>query len=357
MLSQEELKRYSRHIRLHEVGIKGQEKLKNAKVLIIGAGGLGCPVLQYLAAAGIGTIGIVDNDLVDLSNLQRQILFTTEDIEKPKALVAKDKLQKMNPSINVIAHFERLNTKNIFKIFEKYSIIVDCSDNFPTRYLINDACVITNKPLIYGAIERFDGQVTVFNYNNGPTLRCLSPEQPGAFDVPSCAEVGVIGVIPGIIGAFQANEVIKIILELGEILSDKILIFDALTYNLNLISLEKQKSSNVSQLSEYNDYCISNENDIKQITYSDLIKKINRKEKLTIIDVRYPEDITALPFETLKIPIYDIQNNIKLIPKNADIIFICDHSNKSVMAINYLQKQYGYKNLFNLKDGLNYINI
>ncbi|OFX58039.1 MAG: hypothetical protein A2046_14430 [Bacteroidetes bacterium GWA2_30_7] len=357
MLTNNELRRYSRQIRLQEVGIEGQEKLKNAKVLIIGAGGLGCPVLQYLAAAGIGTLGIVDNDLVDISNLQRQILFTTDDIEQPKVIVAKEKLLKMNPLLKVNAHFERLNKKNIFKIFEKYEIIVDCSDNFPTRYLINDACVITNKPLVYGAIERFEGQITVFNYKNGPTLRCLSPEQPGAFDVPTCAEVGVIGLIPGIIGAFQANEVIKIILEIGEILSGKILIFDALTYNLNLICLEKQKTSNITELTEYNDYCLSNEDEIKQITYNELIEKINKKDKITIIDVRYPEDLTPLTFKTIEIPIYNIQNSLNLIPKDSDVIFICDHSSKSIMAINYLQKKHSYKNLINLKDGLSIINI
>ena len=357
MLSKEELKRYSRHIRLQEVGIEGQQKLKDSNVLVIGAGGLGCPVLQYLAAAGIGTIGIIDNDLVDLSNLQRQILFNEVDLEKPKALVAKEKLLKMNSTITVHSYFERLNPKNIFKIFDKYNIIVDCSDNFPTRYLINDACVITNKPLVYGAIERFDGQITVFNYKNGPTLRCLSPEQPGAFDVPSCAEVGVIGVIPGIIGAFQANEVIKIILDLGEILSGKLLIFDALTYNLNLVRLDKQESSNIKTLSEYNDYCISSEDEIKHITYNELIKRLTTKDKITIIDVRYPEDLTDLPFETLKIPIYEIHNNLDLIPKNSDVIFICDHSSKSIMAINFLQNKHGYKNLINLKDGLSTVTI
>ena len=357
MLSKEEIKRYSRHIRLNEVGIEGQQKMKDAKVLVIGAGGLGCPVLQYLAAAGIGTLGIVDNDLVDLSNLQRQILFTENDLEKPKALVAKEKLLKMNSTITITSYFERLNTKNIFKIFEKYDIIVDCSDNFPTRYLINDACVITNKPLVYGAIERFDGQVTVLNYQNGPTLRCLSPEQPGAFDVPSCAEVGVIGVIPGIIGAFQANEVIKIILGIGEILTGKLLIFDALTYNLNLIGLDKQESSNIKELSEYNDYCLSNEEEVKHITYTELIKRLKKKEKITIIDVRYPEDLTDLPFETLKIPIYEIHDKIELIPKNNDVIFICDHSSKSIMAINFLQNKHRFKNLLNLQGGLNTVKI
>jgi len=218
-LGEAEKNRYSRHILLDKVGLAGQEKLKSAKVLVIGAGGLGCPILQYLTAAGVGTIGIIDFDVVDETNLQRQILFNVDDVGKSKAQCAQVHLSKQNPFVNFQVYNERINTQNALELFNQYDIIVDGTDNFSTRYLVNDSCVIANKPLVYGAIFKFEGQVAVFNYNNGPTYRCLFPEPPKAGSVPNCSDVGVMGVLPGLIGTQQANETIKIILQIGEVLS------------------------------------------------------------------------------------------------------------------------------------------
>ena len=206
------MSRYNRHIILSEIGQAGQDKLSNAKVLVIGAGGLGCPVLQYLAAAGIGTIGIVDFDIVDISNLQRQVLFGTSSLGKNKAEAAKQRLEDLNNEISIIAYPEKLTHKNAIDLFNQYDIIVDGTDNFETRYLVNDACIITNKPLVFGAIYKFEGQVSVFNYQNGPSYRCLFPSPPKEGTVPNCSEIGVLGVLPGIIGSMQANEVLKIII-------------------------------------------------------------------------------------------------------------------------------------------------
>ena len=216
---------------LSEIGITGQKKLKDSKVLVIGAGGLGCPVLQYITAAGVGSIGIIDFDVVDVSNLQRQILYSTNDIGANKAAAAKERLNALNPLINIIAYEYKLSNKNALELFSQYDIIVDGSDNFSTRYLVNDACVLTEKPLVYGAIHKFEGQVTVFNFEQGPSYRCLFPEAPSPDSAPNCSETGVLGVLPGIIGVYQANEVLKIILGIGESLSGKLLLIDALKNN------------------------------------------------------------------------------------------------------------------------------
>ena len=223
------MNRYSRHIILSEIGQIGQDRISNTKVLVIGAGGLGCPILQYLTAAGVGTIGIIDFDVVELSNLQRQVLFGTSSLGKNKAIAAKARLEDLNDSISIIAYPEPLTYQNAIALFNQYNIIVDGSDNFETRYLVNDACIITNKPLVFGAIYKFEGQVSVFNYQNGPSYRCLFPTPPKKDSVPNCSEIGVLGVLPGIIGSMQANEVLKIILGLGNSLSGKLLCYNALT--------------------------------------------------------------------------------------------------------------------------------
>ena len=224
----EEKQRYNRHIIMPEIGMDGQLKLKKASVLVIGAGGLGCPVLQYLGAAGVGRIGIVDFDKVDASNLQRQILFGVADIGKFKAEVAKERLLANNPYITVETHVTKLDSSNALSIIGEYDIVVDGSDNFATRYLVNDACVILNKPLVFGAIYKFEGQLCVFNYQNGPSYRCLFPDQPSADSIPTCSQIGVVGVLPGIVGSMQANEVIKVILEKDDVLSGRFLTIDIL---------------------------------------------------------------------------------------------------------------------------------
>jgi molybdopterin/thiamine biosynthesis adenylyltransferase len=241
MLNQEENKRYNRHVILDQVGLEGQLKLKAAKVLVIGAGGLGCPVLQYLTAAGVGTIGIIDFDTIDLSNLQRQILFTKNDLGKNKAEVAAQRLKQLNDQVKFKAYPERLTTKNALELFSAYDLIIDGTDNFSTRYLVNDAAVLTNKPLVYGSIYKFEGQVAVFNYENGATYRCLFPVPPKAGTVKNCSEIGVIGVLPGIIGTQQANEAIKIIVGIGKPLSGQLLIYDALKASYLTVGIQRSE--------------------------------------------------------------------------------------------------------------------
>ncbi|WP_369820320.1 ThiF family adenylyltransferase [Tenacibaculum sp. SG-28] len=247
-LSTRERKHYDRHLILDKIGEKGQLKLKQAKVLVIGAGGLGCPVLQYLTAAGVGTIGIIDPDVVDQSNLQRQILYTIDDIGASKAVTASKRLSKLNPFVQFTVYQEKLTTKNAISLFEIYDIIVDGSDNFETRYLTNDAAILTDKPLVYGAIFKFEGQVSVFNYNGSATYRCLYPTPPKPETSPNCSEIGVLGVLPGIIGSFQANEVIKIICNIGEVLANKLLIYDTLSMRQVLLKYEKSDAYTVTSL-------------------------------------------------------------------------------------------------------------
>ena len=244
--------RYSRHILLSEIGQIGQDKLSKAKVLVVGAGGLGCPVLQYLTSAGVGTIGIIDFDAVETSNLQRQVLFGLSSIGKNKATAAKERLTDLNNEISIIAYAEKLTYKNTLQLFEKYDIIVDGSDNFETRYLVNDGCIITNKPLIFGAIYKFEGQVSVFNYQNGPTYRCLFPKPPKKGSILNCSEIGVLGVLPGIIGSMQANEVLKIILGIGHVLSGKLLFYNALTLKNTTLKINKLEKTEVEEKKYFN---------------------------------------------------------------------------------------------------------
>lgn len=241
MLKKEELKRYHRQIILPELGIAGQQKLKEAKVLMVGAGGLGCPVLQYLVAAGTGCIGIIDDDSVDESNLHRQVLYSPADIGLKKAISAQSKLQVLNPYVQVTAYPERLTGQNIYDIFEQYDLIIDGSDNFPTRYLVNDTCLALNKPLVFGSVFKFEGQVSVFNYQNGPGYRDIFPEAPPEGEAPNCADIGVIGVLPGIVGTFMANEAVKIICGIGEPLSGRLLRLNALDYTTEIFKFNRRK--------------------------------------------------------------------------------------------------------------------
>ncbi|MBL4654485.1 MAG: molybdopterin-synthase adenylyltransferase MoeB, partial [Bacteroidia bacterium] len=267
-LTKEEVSQYQRHIILPEIGKKGQEKLINAKVLVVGAGGLGCPILSYLAAAGIGTIGIIDADVVDATNLHRQVLYGKDDIGKPKVEIAKKKLSQLNPFIQINIYQERLDSSNALKIFQDYDLIADGTDNFPTRYLINDACVISDKPFVFGSIFKFEGQVSVFNFKNksgkkGPTYRCLFPEPPSPGSVPNCAEIGVMGVLPGIIGSMQANEVIKIFIGIGDVLNGKLLVYDSLTAEVNTLNFDRvEENCDISELIDYEQFCNTNQNSI-----------------------------------------------------------------------------------------------
>ena len=350
MLSKEELKRYNRHLILPEIGIEGQEKLKHSRVLVIGAGGLGCPILQYLTAAGVGTIGIIDFDTVDETNLQRQILFDVKDIGKPKVEVAKQKLSAQNPFINFNIYNTKLTKDNALNTFNDYDIIVDGSDNFPTRYLVNDTCVISGKPLVFGSIFKFEGQVSVFNYNGGPTYRCLFPQPPAPQDAPNCSEIGVLGVLPGIIGCLQANETIKIIAGIGKPLSGKLLVFDALTLNINIIGFSAiEDNFNITELIDYEDFCATR---VKEITVAELKKKLIDKEDIQIIDVREKFEYEICNLGGELIPLANIADNVDKISKAKIVIVHCHHGTRSAKAIDILIKIFPFDNLLNLKGGI-----
>ena len=348
-LTKEEKARYNRQIRLSEIGVEGQLLLKVSSVLVIGAGALGCSVLQYLTAAGVGTLGIMDNDWVDESNLQRQILYDIHDISKPKPLVAKEKLERLNPNVSFRTYFIRLNKENALNIIKDYDIIVDCTDNFGSRYLINDACIILNKPWVYGGILKFSGQVMVLNYKNGPTLRCIFPNPPHALEVPSCAEAGVIGSIAGIIGSIQATEVIKIITETGEVLSGKMFILDSLNYSVEIISIKRDPdSSMIYNLGVYEDDCLSDGEQIKEICLKDLREMHAVQPDLKIIDLRDEVDADTLGFDCIKIPYYEISQNIHLLTDCDTLVFYCKYGIKSMNVINYLKKYHNMENLYSL---------
>lgn len=339
-LNQNEKTLYSRHLLLSEIGIDGQEKIKAAKVLVIGAGGLGCPILQYLTAAGVGTIGIVDGDTVDVSNLQRQILFTIDDIGKSKARCAANRLKQLNPYVkfNIINEF--LDKDNAIHLFKQYDIIVDGSDNFQTRYLCNDAAVLTNKPLVFGSIFKFEGQVSVFNYNNGPTYRCLYPTPPKQGSVPSCSEIGVLGVLPGIIGSYQANEVIKIICGNGEVLSGKLLTINTL-YNQNFVlDFEKNKDLKINKLVDYDIFC-----GIETLETEIALSNIN--DEYELIDIRTDLERELHNIGGKHINESKIRNNPAILNSSKKIILYCETGNRSKQLIKDLRLK-----VYSLKGGV-----
>jgi molybdopterin/thiamine biosynthesis adenylyltransferase/rhodanese-related sulfurtransferase len=356
-LSKEELLRYSRHISLQEVGVAGQEKIKAASVLVIGAGGLGCPALQYLAAAGVGNIGIIDFDKVDVSNLQRQILYTTADIGKYKAEAAVLRLSANNPFLTFQTYTEQLTTANALSIIASYDIIVDGSDNFSTRYLVNDACVILNKPLVFGSIFKFDGQVAVFNYtdakgNKGPTYRCLYPEPPADGEMPSCSEIGVLGVLPGIIGTLQANEALKLILELGNPLSGKLFTLDALTMQTRLFDIKANPENyTLQQLGNYDFSCETTALQ-ESITVTELKSLMDQQTALLLLDVReqYEYDLCHLE-GSLLISMNSVPQHLQDLPKDKSIIVYCHHGMRSAAIVNFL-KANGFDKVSNLEGGI-----
>lgn len=338
-LTPDDINRYSRQIRLEEVGIEGQERIKAASVLVVGAGALGCPVLQYLTAAGVRTIGIVDNDIVDESNLHRQVLFNTNDLNRPKPVAAKEKLSLLNPAVKVNTHFLRLLKENVLQILSPYEIIADCTDNFGTRYLINDAAVLLNKPVVYGAIHRFSGQAMVLNYRNGPTLRCIYPELPHPLEVPSCEDIGIIGSVAGIIGSMQATEVLKIILNLEGVLTGKMFFFDSLSFASQIFKFQRDtEKAAVRELAEYPDICSSEEDGAIEITVSDFRDLLKTHPDLKIIDLRDEEHKKDLGFETIEIPFRELFRKIDMIPHAGPKVFYCSYGIKSSVVISYLRK-------------------
>lgn len=368
MLSKEEINRYNRHVILPEIGLEGQKKLKSTSMLIIGAGGLGCPAMQYLTAAGIGTIGIVDFDKVDETNLQRQVLYTIDDIGKPKVDCAIERLSRLNPFVKFVPYNFQLTNKNAISIIKNYDIIIDGSDNFVTRYLVNDACVLLNKPLVYGSIYKFEGQVSVFNYSKndverGPTYRCLFPSPPAPESSPGCSETGVIGVLPGIIGTLQANEAIKISAQIGNVLSGQLSIINALTMQFYSISFERNKTilnSSPSTLEQYINFdyglfcSASSPKNISEITCEELNDLItNHRNSLQIIDVRAKNEEPKLKtLKELQIPFADIVADSNKINPNKKSIIICKLGIRSAIAIELLQKNTNLTNLYNLQGGV-----
>jgi molybdopterin/thiamine biosynthesis adenylyltransferase/rhodanese-related sulfurtransferase len=372
-LKDDELRRYARHLVIPEVGVEGQKKLKQSSVLIVGAGGLGSPIGMYLAAAGIGKIGLVDFDNVSYSNLQRQILFSDDDVGKSKAEIGRERLLKINPGIDVKAYSEKLTYKNAIDIIRGYDVVADGSDNFSAKYLVNDACVFLGKPLVYGSVLRFEGQVSVFHTKKGPCYRCLYPEPPAEGSVLSCEEAGVLGVLPGIIGSIQANEVIKLVIGKGELLIGRLLTLDALGMRFKEIKFEKNPDCPVCGknpvLNEMNgetydfEFCYDDgqstedarQNNISswEITVEELKRKIDNKEKFSLIDVREPFETRISSIGGKLIPFNDIPNRIGELNKDDEIIIYCRTGNRSHYAVQYLRENAGFKKVKNLLGGIN----
>ena len=369
-LSNDEIKRYSRHLIMPEVGMDGQRKLKAASVLCIGAGGLGSPAAMYLAAAGVGTIGLVDFDVVDFSNLQRQIIHGTPDVGRSKLASARDRLHGINPHVDIQTYEAALSSENALKLFEPYDVILDGTDNFPTRYLTNDACVLLGKPNAYGSIFRFEGQASVFATKDGPCYRCLYPEPPPPGLVPSCAEGGVLGVLPGIIGVIQATEAIKLVTGIGEPLIGRFLIYDALRMRFRELKLKKDPDCpvcgthpTVTKLIDYQEFCgihpaapesptVRTPGNALEITSVELKQRLDRGDKLTLVDVREPNEyqINRIP-GTVLIPLGDVPRRYAELDKDAEIVVHCKMGGRSAKAADFL-RSVGFKRVLNLKGGI-----
>ncbi len=366
-LSHEEIKRYSRHLIMPEVGIQGQKKLKASSVLLIGTGGLGSPLGLYLASAGVGRIGLVDFDVVDFTNLQRQILYTTEDVGKPKLAAAKARLQAINPYITIETHEVRLSSDNAMEILKNYDVIVDGTDNFPTRYLVNDACVLLGKPNVYGSIFRFEGQASVFDASKGPCYRCLYPEPPPPGLVPSCAEGGVLGILPGIIGTIQATETIKIILGTGELLIGRLLLFNALKMRFRELKLRKNPTCpicgpnrTITKLINYEEFCGLRRGEEKpaaaqdewEITVEELQELLKKNGGVKLIDVREPHEYEICYIEGAKlIPTSEFVQRVGELDSADQMVFYCHKGIRSRNAVELL-KTAGFKKIKSLKGGI-----
>lgn len=364
--SKAELERYSRHIIIPEFNIEGQRKLKAAKVLVVGSGGLGSPLLLYLAAAGVGTIGIVDFDVVEDSNLQRQVLFGVESLGIPKVEAAQKRLEALNPYITIKTYNTFLSSENALAIIKAYDVVADGTDNFPTRYLVNDACVILGKTNVYASIFRFEGQVSVFNYINdkgetGPNYRDLFPTPPPPDAVPSCAEGGVLGVLPGIIGSLQANEVLKVITGIGVPLAGRLFIFDALDCSTRTLKIHKNPNlPPVTTLIDYEQFCgvskshqpLQPDTGIKAITVQELKILQDTAADFQLIDVREPYEYEIVHLNGMLIPLKTISDNVTHIAKDKQVIIHCRSGKRSADAIRILQAQFGFNNLYNLKGGV-----
>ncbi len=370
--SKEEIQQYSRHLVLPELNIQGQRKLKESRVLVVGAGGLGSPLLQYLAAAGVGHIGIIDPDLVDVSNLQRQVLYSQRSIGKPKVGEAKKRIEALNPHITVETFQSHLDSKNAKAIIADYEVIADGADNFPTRYLVNDACVLMGKVNVYASIFRFEGQVSVFNYlhkdgSRGPNYRDLFPSPPPPHMVPSCAEGGVLGVLPGIIGSIQALEVIKVLTGIGEPLAGKLFMIDTLSFISRTLKIFKDPTNPLNgdqptqkELIDYEEFCgtsggevsLSKFNQMKSKTVKELKKLVDEQAHYQLIDVREPHEYEFVNLGGELIPMGEIDKNLDKISKDKPVIVQCRSGRRSADVIQKLEKEQGFTNLYNLEGGI-----
>ena len=367
-LSNEEIRRYSRHLIMPEVGVEGQKKLKAARVLAIGAGGLGSPLAVYLAAAGVGTLGLVDNDVVDDSNLQRQIIYGVSDVGRPKLQAAAERLRDMNPNVEVVPYETRLTSENALEIFRDYDIIADGTDNFPTRYLVNDACVLTGKPNVYASIFRFEGQASVFWAEKGPCYRCLYTEPPPPGLVPSCAEGGVLGILPGLLGVIQATETVKLILGSGDPLIGRLLLVDALSMRFRELKLHKNPdcvicgpNPTVTKLVDYEQFCgIPQEQArvatatgrIPEVTVQELKAMRDRGEEFVLVDVREPHEFAICAFpESVKIPLGTLPQNVNRLSTADEIVVHCKMGGRSAKAVQFLQDA-GFRKVRNLAGGI-----
>jgi sulfur-carrier protein adenylyltransferase/sulfurtransferase len=364
-LSNEEIARYSRHLIMPEVALEGQKQLKAAKVLTVGTGGLGSPLALYLAAAGIGTIGIVDFDVVDESNLQRQIIHGTSDVGRPKVESAHDKIKDINPNVEVRVHEEALTSENALEIIEDYDVIVDGTDNFPTRYLVNDACVLLNKPNVYGSIFRFEGQASVFYAEEGPCYRCLYPEPPPPGLVPSCAEGGVLGILPGAIGTIQATETAKLILGIGEPLIGRLLLYDALNMRFREMKLRKDpncpvcgENPTVTELIDYQEFCgipqaesAEQVNGVPEISVNELKQKLDHGEEINVLDVREPHEYEVANIGVRLIPLGELPQHLAELDQDEYFVVHCKTGSRSAKAVKLLQDA-GFQNVYNVKGGI-----
>src|SRR5437016_5388644 len=364
-LSKEEILRYSRHLIMPEVGMEGQQKLKAARVLCIGTGGLGSPLALYLAAAGVGTLGLVDFDVVDFTNLQRQILHFTSDVGRSKLESAKEKIAAINPFVTVRTFETRLTSQNALEIFAGFDIIVDGTDNFPTRFLVNDACVFTGKPNVYGSIFRFEGQASVFAAKDGPCYRCLYPEPPPPGMVPSCAEGGVLGILPGLVGLIQATEAIKLILGTGEPLIGRLLLVDALAMRFRELRLRKNpdcvvcgKNPSVTKLIDYEEFCglrgqeapVSTTG-VPEISVEELKRRLDAKDDLFILDVREPHEYQICNLNGHLIPLNDLPKRVNELDPSKDMVVHCRSGGRSAKAVEFL-RQAGFTKAKNLTGGV-----
>jgi len=364
-LSNDEILRYSRHLIMPEVGMEGQLKLRAAKVLCIGAGGLGSPLAMYLAAAGVGTIGIVDFDVVDFTNLQRQIIHSTADVGRKKLDSAAETIEGINPFVKVRKFETRLSSENALELFRDFDVIVDGTDNFPTRYLVNDACVLTGKPNVYGSIFRFEGQASVFATKEGPCYRCLYPEPPPPGLVPSCAEGGVLGILPGLVGVIQATEAIKLVLGAGEPLIGRLLLVDALGMSFRQLKLKKNpdcpvcgKNPTITKLIDYQEFCgIRGEEKsvtsaVPEMQPAELKQRLDHGDDLFVLDVREPHEYQICNLGGHLIPLGDLPTRVHELDSSREIVAHCKMGGRSAKAVDFL-RQAGFKKVWNLAGGIN----